>query len=95
MGFVYKGKREAEEVPAKKQKQNEAALKQAVAKKKAETKNTKKSKKAESSSEDDSSSESEEQVKVESLRGFACLLNLVMTFFEPLWFLISDFVWCV
>ena len=73
------GKREAEEaaeqVPAKKQKQNEAALKQAIAKKQAEAKVTKKSKKVESSSEDDSSSESEEEVKVESLFDFACFLD--------------------
>ncbi|KAL8100560.1 hypothetical protein AgCh_032712 [Apium graveolens] len=65
---LKKGKREAEEaaeqVPAKKQKQNEAALKQAVAKKQAEAK-TKKTKKVESSSEEDSSDESsEEDVKV-------------------------------
>ncbi|KAK1385417.1 hypothetical protein POM88_023152 [Heracleum sosnowskyi] len=42
-------------VPAKKQKQNESALKQTVAKKQADAKITKKSKKAESSSKDDSS----------------------------------------
>ncbi|KAL8100553.1 uncharacterized protein LOC141684728 [Apium graveolens] len=56
---LKKGKREAEEVtekqqvPAKKQKQNQAALKQAIAKKNAEAK-TPKNTKAESGSEDDS-----------------------------------------
>lgn len=59
-GFLFQiGKREAEEVtekqqvPAKKQKQNQAALKQAIAKKNAEAKIPKNTK-AESGSEDDS-----------------------------------------